>query len=637
MFIVYVGNNEVVGPYGAGTVFSPMLSTLHAIRASVFVKSTRLGGLLTDAIRKLGGARGVQREWGGMEMFLGQQVRAADPRLQKVYVHFRDNLTAILETARGAGVPVLLSTVAVNLRDAPPFASVNSPSLQGDELRTWRGLLDEGRSVVEEGRDEDAAAVWASAAAIDGGHAELQYLLGRAYLASGREKEGREALRRARDLDTLRFRADTEINDIIRSVAASMSQKDIGLLDTAQELAARSPHALPGAEFFYEHVHFNFEGNYAVARMMLSAMESMVLPGPAPGEAAVPVPTGEECADRLAFTDFDRRRVGEEMLRRTAKPPFSARTGEERRRETQRNALALAPGSAGASQATSLARYRRALELRPDDSWLSYNLAGLLLAMGDFAGAEARTRDFLTRIPVYPPARDRLIKALIEQGKFDDAVVECRKVLQLRPNFSPVLYHLAYVSVRRGELEQAERVYERLLELEPANAASIYIQLGKIALYGENAEKAARMFTSATLSPSPADEPSVADAYFNLGVTLKRLGRKGEASTALEQARRGYAAALARNPEAAATHSVMGMVLAESGDAAGAERSFREAVRLDPANQQYSLNLIMQLDRSGKRMEARAELESAIRWREERSLHQSAAELKEGASRLLGG
>ena len=47
LFIVDLGNNEVVGPYGAGTVFSPISSSLPLIRMGIALKATRLGQLLS--------------------------------------------------------------------------------------------------------------------------------------------------------------------------------------------------------------------------------------------------------------------------------------------------------------------------------------------------------------------------------------------------------------------------------------------------------------------------------------------------------------------------------------------------------------------------------------------------------------
>lgn len=43
LFIMYMGNNEVVGPYGPGTVFSPILGNLPLIRLAIALRSTRIG------------------------------------------------------------------------------------------------------------------------------------------------------------------------------------------------------------------------------------------------------------------------------------------------------------------------------------------------------------------------------------------------------------------------------------------------------------------------------------------------------------------------------------------------------------------------------------------------------------------
>ena len=46
LFLVYAGNNEVVGPYGPGCAYLSQMPPLWVIRASVFVRSTRTGQLL---------------------------------------------------------------------------------------------------------------------------------------------------------------------------------------------------------------------------------------------------------------------------------------------------------------------------------------------------------------------------------------------------------------------------------------------------------------------------------------------------------------------------------------------------------------------------------------------------------------
>ena len=59
LFIIYSGNNEVVGPYGPGTALTSGGMTIPVIRASIFVRSTRIGQLLT----KVGAQKKSGAEW----------------------------------------------------------------------------------------------------------------------------------------------------------------------------------------------------------------------------------------------------------------------------------------------------------------------------------------------------------------------------------------------------------------------------------------------------------------------------------------------------------------------------------------------------------------------------------------------
>jgi len=77
LFVVYLGNNEVVGPFGAGTVFNPAARSRALIRAGLAFRSTRLGQLFNSMLPSFGGTQ----SWRGMEMFLDQKVRADDEAL----------------------------------------------------------------------------------------------------------------------------------------------------------------------------------------------------------------------------------------------------------------------------------------------------------------------------------------------------------------------------------------------------------------------------------------------------------------------------------------------------------------------------------------------------------------------------
>src|ERR1051326_1715597 len=123
LFIIYSGNNEVVGPYGPGTALTGSGMNLAVIRGDIFFRSTRLGQFVT----KLGTQK---REWGGMEMFLDKQVPATSPLMKEAYSNFERNLRDTITAGRKSGARVIVSTVATNLRDCAPFASAHREGLK---------------------------------------------------------------------------------------------------------------------------------------------------------------------------------------------------------------------------------------------------------------------------------------------------------------------------------------------------------------------------------------------------------------------------------------------------------------------------------------------------------------------------
>ncbi len=89
LFLVYLGNNEIVGPYGPGTVCGGFESSLSYIRAGTWARSTKLGQLLID-LTTPGSTAGSDpgsatdathqpRVWRGMEMFLDNLIAFDDP------------------------------------------------------------------------------------------------------------------------------------------------------------------------------------------------------------------------------------------------------------------------------------------------------------------------------------------------------------------------------------------------------------------------------------------------------------------------------------------------------------------------------------------------------------------------------
>jgi Flp pilus assembly protein TadD len=333
LFIVYEGNNEVIGPFGPAGVLAPFLRSTPAIRAAIWLKGTRTGQLLSSL-----SSPKTPADWGGMEMFLQQQIAADDPRLESVRANFKANLLAIADSAQSAGATTLLCTIATNQRDFAPFMSAH-------------------------------------------GEAEKSYQQGKAALAAGRDAEARDLLQRALDLDTLRFRTDSKLNQVMRDLGAN-GTPHLKIVDLAATLAAKSPHGILGDEFLYEHVHLSFRGTHEAAQLLFAPLVAELTHR---GLVTGPVPAPLDYAEtglRLGFNTHEQTMIALEMVRRFSKPPFTgqsdhaARTAAWQRRAEAGQRLLARPDAADALRELG----RRAVTLSPDDWLLARNTGAMLVA-----------------------------------------------------------------------------------------------------------------------------------------------------------------------------------------------------------------------------------------------------------------
>ncbi len=426
LWILYMGNNEMVGAYGAGTVFSSKAPPRWIVRAVLAVKATRVGQLLETLAGRVRGDPAVPEEWAGIDMFSENHLRHNDPARLTTYRNFRGNLRDILKTAERADVPVLVSTVAANLRDCAPFASLHSEDLGTRQLGRWRLFFEQGNALENAGSFEAALNAYAGAAAIDPHFAELQFRIGRARLALQKREAAREALERARDNDALAVRADTRINRILRDESRKAGGRVL-FLDAAAELAADLPDGLPGREFFYEHVHLTLAGNYRLARLLAEKV-AMALPPGITETGKDQWVTAEDCERALAITLWDQHRLWNNMHARLRVPPFTrqsshqadlaylrseaeaviARIGPQTPQADRRlyeEAITKAPGDymtralfgqyleAMGARTEAIAEFQRVCELLPDLEWPHYYLGKLLLRAGrDREAARSFTR-----------------------------------------------------------------------------------------------------------------------------------------------------------------------------------------------------------------------------------------------------
>ena len=375
LFIIYSGNNEVVGPYGPGTALTSSAMSLPVIRASIFARSTRIGQLLTRV-----GAQ--KKQWTGMEMFLDRRVPASSPLLEDAYANFESNLRETVAVALGSGARVIVSTVATNLKDCAPFASLHREDLKPEELQSWSALVRQGADLESARQYSEALQAYLAATRIDGQYAELEFRIARTSWMLGDYPGAKTHFLRARDLDSLRFRADSKINNINRSVAASRS--DVELLDAEATFARESANGVIGSDLVYEHVHMTPLGNYLLARAMFLQIASKLAPETAHATQEGDVLPEMECERRLALTNHDRVRIASEMLQRLQRPPFTNQLNHS----DQALRLMIQSQVPDEDPAETAAQYQWAIEQKPDDRILHYNYGLFLFEHNREAAAE---------------------------------------------------------------------------------------------------------------------------------------------------------------------------------------------------------------------------------------------------------
>lgn len=370
LFIIYSGNNEVVGPYGPGTVLTSSGMSIPVIRSSIFLRSTRIGQLVS----KLGTQK---RTWQGMEMFLDKQIRANSPLMQQVYANYERNLRDTIEVGRAAGTQVIVATAATNLEDCAPFASLHSEGIKPEQLSQWSLLVQRGNERESARSFSEALELYRSAAKIDNEYAEVEFRIARCLKNLGDVKAAKEHFQRARDLDTLRFRADTRINDINRFVPAAYS--GVALVDTESLFSNASREGIVGSDLVYEHVHMTPLGSYIFARAIYAQLAGKLASGP-----VAEAPSQTECERMLALTSYDRSRIAQEMLRRLQRAPF---TGQLNHAE-QVSRFQLQAESMSETPNDTALQYQWAIARAPQDAMLRYNFGMFLFAYNRAAAAE---------------------------------------------------------------------------------------------------------------------------------------------------------------------------------------------------------------------------------------------------------
>lgn len=340
IFVIYMGNNEVVGPYGPGTVFQRGLLGRWLTPWHVRWTRTRLA----SAVSAWQSSASPGRPWDGMAMFSENRLAPGSPKVEKVHATYEQNLERIVTLAQKRGIETILCTVAANLSDCPPFGTAHGPVLAEEEAAEWQASFDAGKTALNAGRHTEAVQAFAEALRIDPDYAEANYLAAVAAEQSGDPDEAARLYRQARDLDTLRVRTDSRMNKSIRAIAA---RRGIKLVESDEVFGPA-----PGAERFVDHVHFTVEGVELLANAAAEAIKE-----------SPQVLDTDVLAKRLDYNAWSKSKLAAIMLQRLGNPPFRDQDGNSAqiaRWQTKRQSVDTAFSATDAEQILTGLRKRQA-------------------------------------------------------------------------------------------------------------------------------------------------------------------------------------------------------------------------------------------------------------------------------------
>ena len=242
--LMYMGHNEYYGALGVGSSEN-MGQFPGFIRFYLKLQRFKTFLWLRDGITYLSAWIGyqisgpqAQRSVTLMERMVENRTIALDGAVYEAGVNqFRSNMEQIVQKFRDAGIPLLVGSLASNIKDQPPFVSVPAENLP------------EAGKVYKE--------------------AEKLY-------QKGNITEAKSEYTYAKDLDGLKFRAPEKMNEIIRDITTGDGVHYVGVKEMMAEAATDS---IIGDELMLEHLHPNTKGYFLIGKAFTQKLLNLGIPG----------------------------------------------------------------------------------------------------------------------------------------------------------------------------------------------------------------------------------------------------------------------------------------------------------------------------------------------------------------------
>lgn len=230
VILIYAGHNEYYGALGVGSLESFGRSRL-IIKTILFLNHFKTFQLLKNLLGIFNSVDNSRRPGTLMAKMAEEKIIPYKSDLYSEGIEqFRQNIKEIIEICKDKNIPIILGTITSNQKDLPPFSEYDS-----EEYGTAGKAYSDAQLALSEGNFQKADSLF----------------------------------KLSKDLDALRFRAPSEINDVLISLSNNY-KIPVANIDSA--FRANCDYNIVGNELMTDHLHPTLEGYQLMGKLFYESM-----------------------------------------------------------------------------------------------------------------------------------------------------------------------------------------------------------------------------------------------------------------------------------------------------------------------------------------------------------------------------
>ena len=234
LVLIYLGHNEYYGALGVGSLES-LGSSRFVVNTTLWLNKFKTVELIRNIVKAFSGIFSSETEITGGTMMAQLAKDKLIEYNSDIYwdgIHqFEGNLRDILSMCKEANVPVIVSTVASNLKDQKPFVSVKDSKYPPADQ-----IFFDAKNTLKTGETDSAKGLFIY----------------------------------AKELDALRFRAPEAINNVIIQLCKEFN---FPIVRSDSILNEVSPNGIVGDNLMTDHLHPNVKGYQLIGNLFFSTMK----------------------------------------------------------------------------------------------------------------------------------------------------------------------------------------------------------------------------------------------------------------------------------------------------------------------------------------------------------------------------